>query len=653
MKKLNNWIFSIFVFLFTFFVIYSYRSIFLTQYDNNYLRDLYDHSQWNMAISKRPVNDNIVYKVTGYDLVKNWSYFTIDPQTPVLGKYLYGYSILLFNNAEIASIFVFIITLIAFYILSKKILKNQLLTQVSLLLFITEPIIFYQTSQSMLDLPQLLFLICHVISVLKLGESSGKTKSFFWTLLAGLTLGGFVSLKIGFFSSAIILADVIYLFKKKKLIHIIPIALFSLATYIITYIPYFFQNHTLLDFLKAQKWIIVSYWLSSKSKPLVGMLLVSLFTGFIKGWFQGSSWERVKEWSIFWPIYGYIFIKLVLNKKNYLDTDKLYLICLSLSLGLLYLIVPFYARYLVLIIPFLIILSADFITKLNYTALKLIILVFIIQIIFFLFPGPQDMLVTSEQIWKNSAYQDLYSFIDKNSLKKISRNDFWRQGLLLEKNLEIMDKKVHISIPILVFPWNNYSISNIEITYSTPLGNVINKKRLNLIRKDNTWKIVWRDNLLLSDFDFGDKIIFRHDYGKYGKLISKNGKILTQAELWPVFFIIHQKIKDESIVQNQLIKLTGLKKHDIEYLYKANMPSDWETKIGILKTQLSPTILTAIKLDPAVSIKYQNLRVHNQEFLIKYPSLDPVLGGEILLKKKNSIKTIIKRDKVDGKDIVL
>ena len=91
MKKINNLLFTIVIIFFLSFVIYSYRSIFLTPYDNNYYRDLYDHSQWNIPRSKRTVGDNIVYKVAGYDLVKTWDYFTIDPQTPVLGKYIFGF----------------------------------------------------------------------------------------------------------------------------------------------------------------------------------------------------------------------------------------------------------------------------------------------------------------------------------------------------------------------------------------------------------------------------------------------------------------------------------------------------------------------------------------------------------------------------------
>ena len=200
MKKINNLLFTIIIIFFLAFLIFSYRSIFFTPYDNNYYRDLYDHSQWNIAISKRSVSDDIVYKVTGFDLVKNWSFFQIDPQTPVLGKYLYGYSILLFHNAEIISIFVFLFSAFFFYLISKKILSDGFLAQASLLIFVSEPLIFQQMSLSMLDLPQLLFLLVHIYSILELVAFKKKSKYIFWLLVSGLTLGGFISLKIGFFS---------------------------------------------------------------------------------------------------------------------------------------------------------------------------------------------------------------------------------------------------------------------------------------------------------------------------------------------------------------------------------------------------------------------------------------------------------------------
>jgi len=652
MKKINNLLFTIVIIFFLSFVIYSYRSIFLTPYDNNYYRDLYDHSQWNIPRSKRTVGDNIVYKVAGYDLVKTWDYFTIDPQTPVLGKYIFGYSILTFKNAEIASLILFIFTGLLFYLLSNIIFKNKFLSQVSLLIFITEPIIFYQSSQSMLDLSQLFFLIIHIISVIALTRSKKSKSIFLWSFLSGLSLGGFISLKIGFYSAAIILGDFIYLLRKKRLINLIYILLISGLTYIASYFPYFLRGHSIVDFIKAQKWIIFSYWLQSKSKPVIGMVFLSLFTGLLKGWTKESAWERVKEWTILWPVYGYILINKYVTKIKKLNDESFYLLSIVFGLILLYTITPFSPRYLVLVIPLLIILSINYLVKINRVLIIFITLIYVFQVIMFLRPTPTDSLISIKQVWNVSAYQDLYDFIDRETKKKISRYDFWRSGQTFERDLGVRNKEIQI-IAKNTFFWENSKPCELRIVYFTSLGKITNSQKLLLIRENNSWKISWEDEYLLSGYSFKDKILSNFIEGKYGKLISKNGEIRTEAVMWPIFFITPEKIIDESLVIKQLSELTGIKKHDMEYSYKANWQWNWPAEIGPLKYDLSPEILDDYKLDRSISIEHRPVRIMNFEYLALYPQLDPILGGTIILEKKDGSKqTIIKRDKVDGQDII-
>ena len=151
----------------------------------------------------------------------------------------------------------------------------------------------------------------------------------------------------------------------------------------------------------------------------------------------------------------------------------------------------------------------------------------------------------------------------------------------------------------------------------------------------------------------GDKIVTNYENGRYGKLLSKKGQIISEAVIRPIFFVTHANIKDEFFVQNQLIFLIGLKKHDLEYIYKANWQPDWPAEIGPLKYNLSPEVLDNYKFDESISIEYRPMRIKNLEYLALYPQLDPVLGGSIILEKKDGSKqTIIKRDKVDGQDII-
>jgi len=647
-KSINNLSFLFLILLFVGYVIFSYRSIFFTRYDDSYLRNLYDHSQWNMAISKRPVSDNIVYQVTGYDLIKNWNYFTIDPQTPVLGKYLYGYSILLFHNAEIAGIFLWISALFFFCLLAKIINKDEKINRFSLVLFLFSPLIFSQASQSMLDLPQLLMLLFHMIAVIKI-KNHQKKKTLAWTLLAGLALGGFISLKIGFFAAAIIIADAVYL-NQKKIVYLLLILATAGLTYFASYLPYFIQGHTIIEFLKNQKWIIFSYWLNSKIKTFPGMIIPALFSGNIKGWYAGSVWERVKEWTILWPIYGIFFLYNLKKGLRQLNTEIGYLTTLILAFFTIYFFIPFNARYLILILPLLILFSSQYIVKIKKPLMTILVIVFAFQLFFFIHPSPNDTVKTVESIWKNGAYQDLYSFLDQKTKEKINRYDFWRKGQRFEKNMNIIDKSVVILLPNNYFCHNTVE-GNLIINYSTKLGKISNKKKIIFFRENNTWRIAWEDELFLKDFSFRDKIVTVTEPSIFGRLISIDGKIISEGQSWPVFYLTHNRIKDEAVVIAQLTKLTGLKKHDIEYIYKANWQSDWPAEIGPLDEKLSPASLEKTKLDPSITVKYRTMRIKNRDVVQNYPLLDPVLGGQIsVIKPDGQRKIIIKRKKIDGID---
>ena len=379
------------------------------------------------------------------------------------------------------------------------------------------------------------------------------------------------------------------------------------------------------------------------------MVFLSTLTGFIKGWFQGSGWERVKEWTIFWPLYIFLFLKLVFSK-NEKNKEEKYLLYLTLSLLFLYIIVPFNARYLVLVIPFLIILTIKQIKKINKLVIKFILIIFAAQVINFLYPGPNDTLGVINQVWRNGSYQDLYSFLDENTTETITRNQFWRQGQTIERSIELINKKIKINNIKLTFPWENKTSTSLEIIYYTPLGKITNIKKIELVRESNVWKIKWNYNLLFPDFEPGDQIVFEHDYGQYGKLINKDEKILSEVTYTPVFYLTPSLIKDESIVQNQLTRLTGLKKHDLEYIYKADWQPDWSVRIAPLKNNLSLNLINLTLLDESISIKNEVLSMVNN----KYPQLEPSSGGEIILKKKNgTIKSLLKKNKIDGKDIYL
>ncbi len=660
---------SIFLLLFlvcvVVYIIFSYREVYQTQYDNTYLRDLYDHSQWNIALSKRTMSDNLLYQVTSFDLVHKWHFFSINPEAPVLGKYLYGYSIKIFHNAETVSLILFLLSLGAFYLIIKEFISNNILRFMAVILFASEPLLFSHMSFSLFDLPQLLSLLIHVLSMLRIRKSYiGKKNTLLWLLVAGISLGVFISLKIGFFSTAIIAADVILLISLRRAFFILPIIALTILVYILSFLPYFMQGHSFIDFLKAEKWVF-GYWISSNDKAIPGMVYIVLVLGWSKGWFKGAVFDRVKEWTILWPFYFgsfvYLFPKRIKQLKEM--TPMTYITLMTGLFLLIFTFIPLFTRYLTLIMPFFIIFFVVLIPRFPRGLLMLLFFIITLNFFTFLNPNPSDNIKSITRTWSSGAYQDVYSFFDTQSKHRFSRQEYWRDMQSFERDLGVESRTVTISAPF-TFPWQRSTEGVATVGYQTHLGPIVNTQPLSFVKEANVWKIHWKDSLVLDTFSMDDKIIAEYQPAKMGVLKTQNGTILSEGGEWPYFLVVPQKIKDEQILQKQLTSLTGLTKLELELLYRMNNQPDFPAEIGFLKPSIYPESLFSMDLDPGIVKEMRITHVYNPTLVKKgklkqllgteysYLSrLAPQVGGSIFIDKPTGQKIlVISRDKKDGQN---
>lgn len=348
-----------------------YRPIFTQPYDATYMRDRFDHSQWRIPQSSTPISDETLYQVAGHDLLTGGQFFDVNPEVPPLGKYLIGLSILIFNNPQVISIPLFILAVYLFYLNTRILLKRKIFVQIATILFLLEPLIFSQISLSMLDLPLLICLLAHSWAVMKLIELK-KHQLIPMTLrntrvllpyltIAGVSLGAFIAIKIGFFAAPILLADALIFLYIRRPAYLLPILLLIPLTYLAVFTPYFLQGNSFDDFLTAQKWT-VHFYLDSKAEPIRGMVFITMLAGFIKGWHEGAQWVRVPEWNILWPIYALAILamlyklakiyKKIFQRKAEKCQPILYLMTLTILLILACAVVPFFTRYLVLVLPY-------------------------------------------------------------------------------------------------------------------------------------------------------------------------------------------------------------------------------------------------------------------------------------------------------------
>jgi len=642
--------------------VFAFRDIYQTSYDNVYIQDLYDHSQWTMPINIRSIGDEKLYQLAGYIAVTTGKLFTINPEAPPLAKYLYGISIVLTHNAYTFTLPLFIITSVFVYLLAFEITQNKKRAALTFLLFCSSPLAIAQIKYTMLDLPQLLTLLAHMYMLIRYS----KTKYVRFAVLSGIFFGAFMGIKIGFFGFAILIADALYLYKKKSLAAIIQILLVSIVTYIAVFAPYILHEG-FVHWFSAEKWVL-SFYLSSRAHAFPGLAVIALFFGITKGWNAGDLWRFVEYWTVLWPIMGLMYIHTLWKTflhRSIITHEYLYAIYITTLLFLSLLAVPFFPRYLLLVLPFLLMFVSKQILSLS-TYLKIILVIIIAtHYILFLFPQPNREIADMQRLWKSSAYQDMYSYLDAKTKLSISRTQFWRKGKNLEYALQLKSIDVAFGSLPFILPWEDKVSTGVSVHYTTPVGLITYNIPVVLLRQQNEWKLRWNDNLLFPQYSTYQRIRYIPLLSTYSRIFLNN-ILISEGLSSPFIYVVPKKIKNENMLQLQLFLLTELKKHDVEYLYKANNLPEKEVEIGPV---LDNKILDRLKeeLDQGIMVHERVRRVfypnridppeYQQALKIlqsKKTVLYPQDGGYIELKHENGrVQKILYKEPAVGHDIIL
>lgn len=382
-------IFLIIVFIINLgFRLFSYRNEFFSKYDANYWKRRYETSQWNaqvgcaeynahinpktcvwddawyqskgrfLKIEKKPesIGDDGLYAYAGWEYIHGKDPTLLNAEMPPLGKYLIGVSILVFNNQNIFSLISGILCLGSLYLLSKKVLKKTFITFFPVFFFSFEPLFYAQLRAPYLDLLYVSFLFFVLYFLIR--------EKY---ILSCIFLGLMMSTKASLVSFVSVNISVIFYFlinrkytNLKKFLIAAPI---SIIIFCLSYIQYFLRGHSLIDFLKVQKWVLAFYM--SGAKGAFGSVFVMLITGIWRTWFGQTT--RIAEWLPTWPIIFLLTIFLVYTtiKKKLFDQSILLFIWIGIYMIFL-LTVPVFPRYFLAIIPFLYILavkSADILIK--------------------------------------------------------------------------------------------------------------------------------------------------------------------------------------------------------------------------------------------------------------------------------------------------
>lgn len=588
------------LFVFLSVVVWANRANFFSPFDAEHWKDKYEHSQWNLPLSVRAIGDDGLYLYEGYRLTHGGDLTLLNAEVPPLGKYLIGISIALFHNGYIYGLLTNIGILTLIFLLTKKLTDSPFLTWGTTLLLATDPLFSAQYAITMLDNLQSFWLL------LFLWFLYAKP----YPLLAGIALGFFSETKFPILTLALLPIGAFYLWSVQKNIRPIWHLVTGLILgYILPYVPYFFSGHTLLDWLKIQKWI-VSFYLHSGLTPTRGSAFANIFLGVYQNIYS-RAWLPSPQWTPVWTLMLGLSLMLLWRKKiTPKEYPALMLAALLLAILMFYSVIPFWTRYLVLLLPLWYLGAAITLSHVSVKVQTTIIAVCVAINLFTatpqLFPTPEGTAKLFVYNWENSFFQDMYEDTSFATKRQWDRTTFRAIGLTHVFQGEI--EKVYINIAPVSWPRFVSQITiPITVRYTTRhLGEFSVPSVLRLVSEQGKWRVNWT----WSDYlpGLSDTTILHTEVvpAKRGSIIGSDKKPL--AEDIPSFLvsITPQAVsKDQEEEMFQTLEKLFAKKIQAVYMHQrvfGNSLSDTPIPIGVIPHTVTSEEQAILLAFPGVSL---------------------------------------------------
>lgn len=564
-------------------ITFTYRWIFKVDFDPVYFKHFYDHSQWAIADSPRIMGDGELYQYAGYSLLTGADPFTINPEVPPIGKYMYALAIKTFDNAYSFNVPLYVLGVVLFWFWVKKMSLNASDGYVATLLFATSPLVFAQIGDTGLDLLYVVTLLGFWLAL-----SSNRL------LLAGLILGVFISIKFGLFSLALGSMTIVYLGWKnwKKYI---PLFAISGMVYIASYALFFMQGNSIWEWLTTQKWIVHFYASSEARKdPLV--FLATIFAGAFK-W--DNVWETVGEWTVVWTFGAIALAHLLKRKKSHFPVE---LTAYAKTLTVIFLFVPFAVRYVLLILPILILALVLVMRGMKKSIMYGIIVIALSQSVIYVSLSPNRAVERMNELLSTSRFNDLYSQL---KIQGVTRTELASSihNFIHEVEADKVAFSVHLETDKLFSETQKIRwVSN----YETPLGPVMFQKNGYIHNIRGQWLLDWDMEFIAPYFSPLKKVVLYKENQVGGKLITKDEKVLSKGVYLPHISLLPEKIQDESSLLTSVKILTGVDQLKSRTMIHVDYPSNLYKRIGYVKPAYDPALLSYVATQAGVLVSIEN-----------------------------------------------
>ena len=611
------------------FTLFASRSIFYYQFDQDYLTDFYNLSQWKIPLSSRTMSDNELYQVASWQLLSTRDIFSINPEVPPLGKFIYSASLALFANPYYSSLLLYAGCIVILLLLGKKLFSSTHLAVLATLLVVASPMFFAQLSLTMLDLPQLFFFLIHIYLFLHILSPLTITKGSLFSrlysiesllLLAGISLGLFSTVKIGVYVPFILFVEFLVLRKKIPLYQIFWLILGGVVGYVLPFLPYIFE-FGVLEWMRNEKWMLNFYLSSNSARSLLTpfMIFISSVTGWYQGWWN-QGWQHISEWTILWPITLLAFFWNFKSNLKRLDSIS-YLQILGLGLIAANILLPFWPRYYLLLLPIGSLLFIHYF-KNSTKLVTLVIAGVFLQGIWFQFPQPSLKANFLAENFEKATYHELYQSLSDASKKNLSRQEFYLELKQFDQELAIASSSAELIVP-KALPWENKVPVTISLQRYTPLGILESTSSSTLVKENNVWKLDWNWNIVYPNWDPQNKIVTEYTTASRSALKTNDEHILMEYRPTQFITIHRPDFTYSSEAITTLSEATGISTVELENRFQVEYQYFDTIPLGFLRDDFDLTDSSLEKMSGLSFVEKPKLiisKLSNQE-LTKLESL--------------------------------
>jgi len=548
-------------------ILYFSRQIFFYKYNPEYYENYYYNSQWNVPQSSRGISDGELYKFVGYRLVQGENPFNINYEVPPFAKYLYGLAEYTIGNPYWISLGFYLLTGLAVYSLCLELFSSRTSALLGLLLFVTTPFIATQIKETMLDLPLTSLFAFHALFFVKFFKRL-KPRDLIW---AGIFLGLATGTKIGVYTPLTLLIGLTLVFlSSRKFFNPLLYLSSVFAGYVISFFSYFIHHPNPLPWLRLHEKPLDFYLHSGVGSVDYLNQWRGIFLNTYQGFWVGGAQTGLGDWSLILPLgvlLTLVILVLSLKKKNY---SWIYLTLFSLGVLAVNTVIPFWARYLMPVVPLFILFILFAFRK--FTPLILILAFLNLTILLPTLtvrnlPGHSEAV---SRFLNTRAYRELYRSIDSATREKYPEQKFISTMESFYTTLRV--KKIEVTITDII-DTKDIHRGLITTKYQTDFGEYTNNQELNFVIEHNQWKTVWKWDYLSPGFD---------PEGKIEIVPGKGAKVKNQKNV----YIVTSRMSEQGKYLLALSNLTIIGQPLIDEGLRQTIPDNFPRFVGELHPSL-------------------------------------------------------------------